>query len=310
MKADRFIISLLFIFALSPALLAAEGVNSFFENNSARSVFNKDIKENSSDGFGYFRKRKERAAASNIEQQAVSYTPPQTNLTRDELIQKFGKPTDPVPLLGRDDAPKPFKAMMHAFEAGETDLAQEYAKQFSDYLMKVEERNSQIMGVVRDTIAEKKMTEEQKLKQAAQEKELAMREQVRKALSYKITPDPKGEVDIYFVFKTDDEVSMLMVPEVTEVFRDIVESDDPRVNFIGLSLDKVADETARSQLMQEKKISFPVMGGDVLARELSVQRTPAFIVVPRNVPNRKLVESGYRRFFYLDEVVKAARGVK
>jgi hypothetical protein len=48
---------------------------------------------------------------------------------RERLMKKYGDPEKDVPVLAKDDAPTPMKAMMEAFEANDEELAYKYARQ-------------------------------------------------------------------------------------------------------------------------------------------------------------------------------------
>jgi hypothetical protein len=66
---------------------------------------------------------------------------------RERIEKEFGKPEDEDPLYGEKKAPKPFKAMMHALEAGDKELAFQYARRYIRYLNKVSDRSALVADI-------------------------------------------------------------------------------------------------------------------------------------------------------------------
>lgn len=60
---------------------------------------------------------------------------------RDRIMREFGKPEEDDAILGDEKAPKPFKAMMHALQAGDKELAFQYARRYARYMNNFRERS-------------------------------------------------------------------------------------------------------------------------------------------------------------------------
>lgn len=61
---------------------------------------------------------------------------------RERIVREFGDPDEEIPILGDEKAPKPFRGMMHALEAGNKELAFQYARSYVRYINKVKDRTS------------------------------------------------------------------------------------------------------------------------------------------------------------------------
>ncbi len=68
-----------------------------------------------------------------------SEKPPESD--RDRIVREFGKPEEDDAILGDEKAPKPFKAMMHALQAGDKELAFQYARRYARYMNNFRERS-------------------------------------------------------------------------------------------------------------------------------------------------------------------------
>ena len=66
--------------------------------------------------------------------------------TQNKLFEQYGDPAIDPPINVVENAPKPFKAMMAAMEAGDDDTAFKYAKQYVRYLRNLNERTTKVMG--------------------------------------------------------------------------------------------------------------------------------------------------------------------
>lgn len=103
----------------------ADGVNGFYSENFAKSVYADANKEDSNlDG--------------EVQEAAL----------KEKLLSEHGDPKIDPPINVVDNAPKPFKAMMAALEAGEDQLAFSYARQYVRYLKRLQDRTGKVMGFV------------------------------------------------------------------------------------------------------------------------------------------------------------------
>ncbi len=310
----------LFGFLLTGESLRAENVINFYNHNSAKTVFTDEATATASPEIGYFEKRSnkpklEKASVSTKGQAAQSpatAAPTVMPNSKDAIVKMYGDPDQNVPLPGREDAPAPFRAMMASLELGDTELAQKYAKQYVKYLKGVQTKTDEVMALVNKAMSAEGMIQKQELlddeapavvEQGFDEEKA--RDDVQVALKDTVPQDPFGEVDVYFFFKMDDENSRLVLPEIAAFYAVI--KDDPKIKFVALSLDNASRED-----LQEYKdtlgITFPIRGGIKLAKKLNVSAVPATLIMTHNSPQKVVVENGFRRAFYLEEVTNLMKG--
>jgi hypothetical protein len=63
----------------------------------------------------------------------------------ERLKQKYGDPNEDAPVLAKEDAPAPMKAMMEAFEANDEKLAYQYARQYVKFRRESMDRAAKIV---------------------------------------------------------------------------------------------------------------------------------------------------------------------
>ena len=234
-----------------------------------------------------------------------------TFASRDDVIKQYGDPTQRTPVLGVKDAPLPFKGMMAAKELGDEMLFHEYAKQYVHYITDVQGTTDSVMKAVNNVMRDEGLLpggDRNAPAPAAEESidEGKVREEIRKAIvNYPV--DPYGEVDVYVFLKGDSKNSELMLPELDTFSRTIKANE--KVRFAALMLD--AGKKEELQAIQKKyNLSFELHGGAQMAKKLGVKGTPTLVFVPRNLKKKMVVEEGYRRYFFLDEVLMHMQGRK
>ncbi|MCB0338119.1 MAG: hypothetical protein KDD53_00880 [Bdellovibrionales bacterium] len=132
----------------------------------------------------------------------------------------------------------------------------------------------------------------------------AWREQTRKALREKAPVDPFGEVFIYFFFSAYDKQSLAMLPEIEQLWQKV--KDNKKIKFEALYIDELA-ENKIAKFKAATKITFPITFGKEYAQQLKIVDFPTVTVIPKNI-KQGVIERGYRRFFYLDELVSLMTG--
>ncbi len=313
----------------------ADNVLNFYTKDAALTIFGDDVETTATPELGYAPAEKvklqeeklkinEKKTAPGVEPVAVR-VPKTVEEVRAELktpqdiLKQFGDPEADMAIPGRDDAPLPFKGMMAALEVDNKDLAQKYARQYVRYLKRVQNKTDKVMAVVNEAMGNEGMIPKEQLnlqenlpepsdpKIAEEQSEDKLREEVRAAVRHKVPQDPFGEVDIYFFFKMDEEGSKLMVPEI-QSFYDKVEGDS-KVRFMALSLDAPSAEDIK-EYTDTFKIKYPVKSGKILATKLGITEAPTIVFVPHNAPTRMVVEQGFRRDFFIEEVVNLMKGIK
>lgn len=309
------VVSVLALTYLFISSVSAESTKSFYARNSARSLFESEVETTNQpeiiDTISLSKKQQqEMPELSKVALSAQGQDPEKKQFfSKEELFELYGDPKAEVPMLGRDDAPKPFKAMMRALESGHTELAEQYAAQFTGYLEKVKDRNETVVAMFRKNMKQRKEDKEQKLLSQAQLDELKLREEVRDSLKDSVYVDPKGELDIYFIFRFDQQLSVQMINEIKELDASLLGLKSGQVKLLALSMDDLSDD----QIVKEAvrlEMKMPVMSGEFMAKSFNVDNVPALVIVPRNNPQKFVIEKGYRRFFYLDELVSHMRGAK
>jgi len=82
----------------------------------------------------------------------VSLAQPNKPLSKEEqaqaILAKYGDPQENAPVLAKDDAPRPLKALMEAKEAGNDELAFQYARQYVRFLRSAQDRTLYNTGLL------------------------------------------------------------------------------------------------------------------------------------------------------------------
>ncbi len=81
------------------------------------------------------------------------------NTSPEDIVAEFGEPEDKLPVIAVESAPKPFKAMMRALEAGHDDLAFQYARQYVRYIGHVQSQNARLMSMTGKALEREGMAE-------------------------------------------------------------------------------------------------------------------------------------------------------
>ena len=137
---------LLFIALAMPSQVWSD-TNQFFEPNVSRHIFSKEAVLQPSDNFQHFRKTNIEQTKSSKEKKSEEALPKPEVTPEDELRAEFGDPSEAHPVLAKDDAPKPFRAMMAAMNKGENKLAYDYAKQYVRYVQDLNRSNMRAVGL-------------------------------------------------------------------------------------------------------------------------------------------------------------------
>jgi hypothetical protein len=316
-------------FSLQPTYSHADNVLNFYPKDAALTVFGSDVETTATPELGYApatKTKKSEEKDKSLEQPAAAAPAParvtqtlddvRAELkTPDDILKKFGDPDAELTIPGREDAPLPFRGMMAALEVDNRELAQKYAKQYVKYLKKVQTKTDKVMAVVNQAMGEEGMAPPNSLdsiENIPDEKDLEqdegkLRQEVKDAVKERVPQDPFGEVDVYFFFKMDDEGSKLMIPEIDAFYASF--KDDSKVRFVALSLDNPSKEDIQ-EFAETYKIKFPIKSGMTLAKKLNVTGVPTTLIVPHNATSRMVVENGFRRSFYIEEVVSLMKGEK
>lgn len=385
-------ISLPLLFLLcGAASLHAQTQNDFFAKDAALTVFSAGVTDQTDSKFMLLKAKKkdkevQAAAPAEVKDPSVPQPDqtiagaipapvaehPQTaNLSkREALIAKLGDPTVDEPVIAQENAPKTFKRMLAALDAGDEELAFQYARQHVRYMRNLQQTTKravmyQALGMEEEGMlsegdwqnnpeyqAEKVFLKDQvdfdqepadlavsrrasmksvdprarmfmekvieaegiktdlsdaskeKTETTVEDKSMSREEQTERALAKrqfagKAPIDTKGEVDIYFFLRANDKRSQQMGAEVQSLYS--VLQANPKARLIGLTLD-MEDPTAVQEFRKRSKAAFPIKNGSELAKRLNITKVPTTVVVARNTKNAA-IEEGFRKFYYLDELV-------
>ena len=138
---------LVFFIALAMPGQALSDSNQFFEPNVSRHIFSKEAVLQPSENFQHFRKTNIGPAEKVAEEETQEALPEPEMTPEDELRAEFGDPSEVHPVLAKNDAPKPFRAMMAAMNKGEDKLAYDYAKQYVRYVQDLNRSNMRAVGL-------------------------------------------------------------------------------------------------------------------------------------------------------------------
>jgi hypothetical protein len=123
---------------------------NFFEKNSAATIFSGEARLtespkvhilNATIGDDFMPELLEQPKQDQENQ------PEQSQSLRDRLANDFGDAAADPTVFADEKAPKPFKAMMIALEAGDDELAFDYARQYARYQRKFHERVDRVMDI-------------------------------------------------------------------------------------------------------------------------------------------------------------------
>ncbi|MFM1847338.1 MAG: hypothetical protein RL417_812 [Pseudomonadota bacterium] len=153
------------------AAAAEESSLDFFDRDAALSVFDDSIVVVNAGRLKErelaTRRKKDRAPAANDTAEAAAaqkakdggsnFDPESTSA--DDITTEFGDPEEKLPMLAVESAPKPFKAMLRALEAGHDDLAFQYARQYVRYIGHVQSQNARLMSMTGKALEREGMAE-------------------------------------------------------------------------------------------------------------------------------------------------------
>lgn len=121
----------------------------FFERGSATSVFDRPATLNDAPQVHILnahlpRKQEEEMA----EETPVPEEKEQEKSLKDKLTEQYGNPDEEPVIAAQADAPKPFKGLMEALQAGDDDLAYKYARQYARYQNNLQERILKVTNMI------------------------------------------------------------------------------------------------------------------------------------------------------------------
>jgi hypothetical protein len=309
----------LILCAVFPQKSKAENVNKFFGKND---VLNFDKPMSISNGAHIEILNPDKKEKPESTKENKPGTTSKDAVPEGDLVSKYGDPSTEFPVTAQENAPLPFKGMMAALQVGDKKLAAQYAKQYVQYMQKLDK-------TAKDAV-QLQMEAEQLLSQAGAEKDPAalasaeipqaagvekaslkplsdeesIRKEMREKIAGKAPVDPKGEVEFYFFFRSNDPKSIQMGAEFEKFAA--ANSSDPKLLIKALTSEK-EDQGTIEAYRAKSGAKFRIENGSEFARQLGITKVPAIAAIAKN-SGQATIEEGIRNFYYLDELLKAMKG--
>lgn len=356
--------------AALPAASSAQATNDDqkgFWQKGAATDWNTPVQGNSSDGIVYrdypltvdevkarIQKEAEDAVksaqsaldASKAETAVTTEGPQKAPLTRDQIIAKYGSPSEPLPIRAQKDSPPEMQALFEALNSGDKELAWQYSvalaekntrikqvvSKATDYQLLAMEATGQRpsmelnpeadeMGAARLELREyiertkneqlkKKFEWEQALTAAGGVLEgdnwSTARGKSAEAVAPQIPVDPAGQVKLLIFF---DERSP-STKEFAKSLKPLQEKfkRDPNVSILGLTMRSYA-VSGLKKIGEITSFPFPLVNGEALAPELRIQRYPSFVFLAVTSKQTYHVE-GAQGAEEIERVLNIMKGVK
>jgi len=212
------------------------------------------------------------------------------------------------------EAPGPFIGLATAYFSGDMQTAKAYSKQFVQYMSDLTFAVKDITRLIGEAMIEAKQINEEdwdgveqyldvELAKSREESGSPLKVTHEDALR-KITPDSKGEVEIYYFFTLNSAHARKMAPQVERLWR--VAQKDKRIKMVGLTLGSQPKEWIESY-KKYTGLTLPVMNGEIAAKSFDLAFVPAIVVVTPNNP-AAYVRTGQSDFSRLYQFVKKAQG--
>ena len=283
--------------------------------------------------------------ASKAETAATTENVSKTPLTREQIIAKYGSPSEPLPIRAQKDSPPEMQALFEALHSGDKELAWQYS-------VALAERNNRIKSVVskatdyqllaleatgqrpsmelnpeademgstrlelRDLI-DKTKTErmrqnvnlDQQLMAAGASPAGDSWSTAGAAAPQKLTPqipvDPAGKVKVLIFFDERD----LNVKKFAKSLKPLQEKfkADPNVSFFGLTMRSYA-AAGLKRVADITSFPFPLVNGEALAPELRIQRYPTAVFLAVTSKQTYYLE-GAQKPDEIERIVNVVRGL-
>lgn len=212
------------------------------------------------------------------------------------------------------EAPGPFIGLAEAYFRGDGPVAKLYARQFVRYLTDMMFAVKDITSLIGEAMIEQGQIDDEEwvgveqyldyeLTKARNANGSMLKATNEDALK-RITPDPKGEIEIYYFFTLNSSFARKMAPDVERLWR--IAKKDPRIKMVALTLGAQPKEFIESY-RKYTGLTVPIFNGELVAKTFNVAFVPALVVVS---PNLKTVylKTGQQSFERLYKLVRTAQG--
>jgi hypothetical protein len=284
--------------------------------------------------------------ASKAETAATTENAPKTPMTREQIIAKYGSPSEPLPIRAQRESPPEMQALFEALNSGDKELAWQYS-------VALAERNNRIKSVVskatdyqllameatgqrpsmelnpeademgstrlelRDLMDKTKMERMQQKFQADQALAAAGipaegdnwatgRSAEPQKLAPQIPVDPAGKVKVLIFFDERDPNAKNLAKSLKPLQEKF--KTDPNVSFFGLTMRSYALPGLK-RVGEITSFPFPLVNGEALAPELRIQRYPTFVFLAVTSKQTYHLE-GQRNAEEVEKVLNVMKGLK
>ncbi|MEY4667836.1 MAG: hypothetical protein RL518_535 [Pseudomonadota bacterium] len=284
--------------------------------------------------------------SSKAEMAATTDTAQKTPMTREQIIAKYGSPSEPLPIRAQKESPPEMQALFEALNSGDKELAWQYS-------IALAERNNRIKSVVskatdyqllameatgqrpsmeldpeademgatrlelRDLIDKTKMDRMQQKFHADQQLMDAGipadgdnwatgRSPDRPRLAPQIPVDPAGKVKLLIFFDERDPNAKSLAKSLKPIEEKF--KKDPNISFFGLTMRSYAVPGLK-RVGEITSFPFPLVNGEALAPELRIQRYPTFVFLAVTSKQTYHLE-GPRTAEEVERVLNVMKGLK
>ncbi len=273
---------------------------------------------------------------------AAAQAQPETPLTREQIVAKYGSPDQSTPIRAQKDSPTEMQGLFAALNSGDKELAWQYSlalarrntemqslvSKATDYQMLAfeslgmreqqdidAERDQinpnrlelqQLMAKTREAELKKKIDIEQTLKgqEGAQVEAGLAKLQAEAALAAEVPVDPEGKVKV-LVFFNEQDAALKEVVKSLEPLKETLKAD-PKVSVIGLTRGSYALPGLK-KIGATSSFPFPLLNGEALAQELRIQSYPTVVFLAVTSKQTYRLE-GLQKAEEIERVVKLMQG--
>lgn len=289
----------------------SDPMGKFFPSSFVGSIFSKklgvvrELKEEKPEGKNGAKVEESKAPVHNTLEFQTS-----------EISKKTFLPPDQTPQVAiNPEAPSSVISMIESNRRGDKVTAKSYAKQFVRMLQNYFFEVREITELIGDALIEENAIKEDDWVGASQGIDIELaKTRLEKGIPIKpthdvamtrIVPDPKKEVEIYFLFTRSCSYCRLMAPDVERIYQ--VVKGDERVKLTGLVVG-AGDEIWLKEFRAYTGVTFPVFDGTDLAKSLNLKYMPVILVVSPN-GQKSYFKSGQQTFDRMYEFVRVAQGL-
>jgi hypothetical protein len=284
--------------------------------------------------------------ATKTETAATTENVSKTPLTREQIIAKYGSPSEPLPIRAQKESPPEMKALFEALNSGDKELAWQYSvalaernnriksvvSKATDYQLLAMEATGQRpsmelnpeadeMGATRLELRdfmERTKTERMQQKFQADQQLMAAGASTEgdnwatgrgiepQKLAAQIPVDPAGKVKVLIFFDERDVDAKKFAKSLKPLQEKY--KTDTNVSFFGLTMRSYAVPGLK-RVGEITSFPFPLVNGEALAPELRIQRYPTFVFLAVTSKQTYQLE-GQRNAEEVEKVLNVMKGLK